>query len=306
MRLLTRSDFDGLGCAALLREKGIVDSYKFVHPKDIQDNLVEVTSDDVMANIPYVQGCGLWFDHHASEDSRLNIENLDFEGNFEIAPSAAQVVWDYYDGEKSFKAHFLPLLEAVNKTDSADLTREEVLNAEGWILISFVMDPRTGLGRFKDYRISNYQLMLDMIEYCRTKSVEEILEIPDVKERTSRYHEQQDLYVEMLKKCCTVDGNVIVTNLLNEDTIYCGNRFLVYAQFAEQNIEVRVMWGKDKQNVVFSCGHSIISQTSGTDVGKLMLKYNGGGHEKVGTCQVPFANWEDDLKAIVSKIKEDG
>ncbi len=306
MRLLTRSDFDGLVCAALLTEKGIVDDYKFVHPKDIQDKLIEVTSNDVLANIPYVQGCGLWFDHHASEDKRLEIEKLDFKGDFRPAPSAAQIVWDYYDGENSFGKHFLPLLEAVNKTDTADLTQKEILDADGWILVSFVMDPRTGLGRFKDYSISNYQLMLDMINYCRTKTVEEILEIPDVKERTKRYHEHQELYVEMLKRCCTVDGNVIITNLINEDTIYCGNRFLVYAQFAEQNIEVRVMWGKDKQNVVFTCGHSVINRTSCTDVGKLMLKYNGGGHEKVGTCQVSIANWEDDLKAIVSKMKEDG
>jgi len=306
MRLLTRSDFDGLVSAALLVEKGIVDEYKFVHPKDVQDGKVEATSNDVLANIPYVPGCGLWFDHHASEEERLEIEKLDFEGDCRAAPSAAQVIWDYYGGEKTFGEHFLPLLEGVNKSDSGDLTPEEILTPEGWILLSFIMDPRTGLGRFKDYRISNYQLMEDMIQYCRSKTVEEILEIPDVKERTKRYFEQQELFKEMLKRCCQIHGNVIVTNLMIEKTIYSGNRFLIYAIYPEQNIEVRVMWGKDKQNVVFTCGHSILNRTSQTNVGKLMLEYGGGGHEKVGTCQMPVEDCERVLKEIVERIHKDG
>jgi nanoRNase/pAp phosphatase (c-di-AMP/oligoRNAs hydrolase) len=306
MRLLTRSDFDGLASAVLLVEKGVVDEYKFVHPKDIQDGKVEVSSNDVLANIPYVSGCGLWFDHHSSEDERLDIKKLNFQGDSRLAPSAAQVIWDYYGGEKNFGKHFLTLLEAVNKTDSGNLTGEEILNPEGWILISFVMDPRTGLGRFHDYRISNYVLMEEMIQYCRTKTSDEILSIPDVQERTKRYFEQQELFKDMLKRCCQIQGNVVVTNLLNEETIYSGNRFLVYAAYPEQNIEIRVMWGKEKQNVVFACGHSILNRTSHTDVGKLMLEYGGGGHEKVGTCQVSTEHHEQVLKEIVERIKKDG
>lgn len=306
MRLLTRSDFDGLASAVLLVENGIIDTYKFVHPKDVQDGKVAVTSNDVLANIPYVAGCGLWFDHHASEDERLEIEKLSFEGACRPAPSSAQVIWDYYGGEKTFKKHFLPLLDAVNKSDSGNLTREEILNPKGWILISFLMDPRTGLGRFRDYRISNYQLMEDMIQYCRTKTDEDILLIPDVQERSKRYFEQQELFEEMLKRCCEIHGNVIITNLMNEETIYSGNRFLVFALYPEQNIEVRVMWGKNKKNVVFTCGHSIVNRTSQTNVGKLMLEYGGGGHEKVGTCQVPIEDWERVLEEIVNRMQKDG
>jgi hypothetical protein len=129
-----------------------------------------VTANDVLVNIPYVPGCGLWFDHHASEDERLGIKNLSFEGACYSAPSAAQVVWDYYGGERTFSPHLVTMLEAVNKSDSGNLTREQILNPEGWILLSFVMDPRTGLGRFKDYRISNYHLMEDIIQRCRTMS----------------------------------------------------------------------------------------------------------------------------------------
>ena len=306
MRLLTRSDFDGLASAVLLVENGIIDTYKFVHPKDVQDGKVAVTSNDVLANIPYVPGCGLWFDHHASEDERLEIEKLNFEGACRPAPSSAQVIWDYYGGEKTFKKHFLPLLDAVNKTDSGNLTREEILNPKGWILIFFLMDPRTGLGRFRDYRISNYQLMEDMIQHCRTKTDEEILLIPDVQERSKRYFEQQELFEEMLKRCCEIHGNVILTNLMNEETIYSGNRFLVFALYPEQNIEVRVMWGKNKKNVVFTCGHSILNRTSQTNVGKLMLEYGGGGHEKVGTCQVPIEDWERVLEEIVNRMQKAG
>lgn len=306
MRLLTRSDFDGLASAVLLVENGIIDNYKFVHPKDVQDGKVAVTSNDVLANIPYVHGCGLWFDHHASEDERLEIEKLSFEGACRPALSSAQVIWDYYGGEKTFKKHFLPLLDAVNKSDSGNLTREEILSPKGWILLSFLMDPRTGLGRFRDYRIGNYQLMEDMIQYCRTKTDEEILLIPDVQERLKRYFEQQELFEEMLKRCCEIHGNVIITNLMNEEMIYSGNRFLVFALYPEQNIEVRVMWGKNKQNVVFTCGHSILNRTSQTNVGKLMLEYGGGGHEKVGTCQVPVEDWERVLEEIVNRMKKDG
>lgn len=306
MRLLTRSDFDGLASAVLLVEKGIVDEYKFVHPNDVQKGDITVTENDVLANIPYVPKCGLWFDHHASEDERLLIEKLSFEGDCRPAPSTAQVIWDYYKGEKSFGKHLLPLLKAVNKSDSGSLNRDEILNPEGWILLSFIMDPRTGLGRFHDYRISNYQLMEDMIEYCQIKSVDEILKIPDVQERTKRYFEQKDLFKTMLKRSCSINNNVIVANLLNEETIYVGNRFFVFALYPEQNIEVRLMWDKEKKNIIFSCGHSILNRTSSINVGKLMLEYGGGGHNKVGACKISFDKWEKVVEEIVEKINKEG
>ena len=306
MKLLTRSDFDGLVCAVLLVEKEVEDSYEFVHPKDIQDGIVQVTGNDVLANVPYVEGCGLWFDHHASEEERLEFDKLDFEGVSRSAPSAAQVIWDYYGGTETFGDHFLPLLEAVNKTDSGDLTRDEILNPEGWILLSFMMDPRTSLGRFRDYRISNYKLMEDMIQYCRTMTAQEILEVPDVMERVDRYHQQNEDFKKMLTDSTTVKDNVIITNLTEQQTIYSGNRFLIYALYPEQNIEVRVMWGREKRNMVFACGHSILNRTSKTDVGKLMLKYNGGGHPKVGTCQVDLEDWTNILDEIIDQMIADG
>ncbi len=306
MRLMTRSDFDGLVCAVFLTEMGVVDEYTFVHPKDIQSQTVEVTANDILANVPYHPNCKMWFDHHVSEEDRVKIKDLDFEGASYLADSAAQVIWDYYGKEEKFGSKFNDLLVAVNKVDSAKLTKDEIVNAKGWILLSFLMDPRTGLGYYKTFRISNYQLMMDMIQYCRNMPVEEILALDDVKERLDLYFEQQELFKDMLKRSCQLKGNVIVTNLLNEDQMYCGNRFLVYGMFPEQNIEVRVQWGKNKQNVVFACGHSVLNRSSKTHVGKLMLKYGGGGHERVGTCQIELDQWEKALEEVVKQMQKDG
>ena len=306
MRLVTRSDFDGLVCAVLLKEKGVVDEYLFVHPKDIQDGKIAITKEDVLANVPYVEGCGMWFDHHASEDERLKSSMLQYEGAFRIEKSAAQVIWDYYDGEKSFSDHLQSLLQAVNKTDSGDLTRDEILYPSGWIILSFIMDARSGLGRFKDYRISNHQLMKDMVEYCRTLPPEVITTKEDIQERVVRYFDQQEQFVHMMNQCSEIKGNTIVSNLLSEKVIYSGNRFVIYAMFPEQNVDVRVMLGRNNQNVVIACGHSILNRTCQTDIGELMLKYGGGGHKAVGTCQLPFENWKDKLDEIVETLQLNG
>ena len=304
MRLVTRSDFDGLVCAVLLVEKGVIDDFIFAHPKDVQDGAVAVTANDVLTNVPYVPGCGLWFDHHASEHDRLG--DVEFEGASCAAPSAAQVVWDYYGGLNTFRGELVPLLEAVNKSDSGNLTRDELVEPAGWLLLSFIMDPRTGLGRFSDYRIGNQQLMRDLIEYCRTMGPDEIIALPDVKERVDRYFDEQFRFKEMLIDHAKVLGNLVVVDLRPCDVIHCGNRFLVYALYDQQNIELRVMWGKDKQRVVFACGHSILNRTCTINVGRLMLEYGGGGHERVGSCQVPADQADRVLAELTQRITAGG
>ncbi len=308
MRLVTRSDFDGLVCAVLLVEAGVVDSYKFVHPKDVQDGKVPVTKDDVLTNIPYAPGCGLWFDHHSSEEERLKLkEELKYEGDSRPAPSCARVVYDYYGGAEKFsKLDETGLMAGVDKSDSADFTNEEILDPKGWNLLSFIMDARTGLGRYRDYRISNYKLMEDMIQYCRTMTAEQILEVDDVKERVKRYFKQEAAYEKMIKESSSVDGNVLTINLLEVDEIVSGNRFKEYVLFPAINVSIRVLWGRAKQNVVFTVGHSIVNKTSKTDVGSLMLKHGGGGHRVVGTCQVDADGWEKELAEVVAQIKADG
>jgi nanoRNase/pAp phosphatase (c-di-AMP/oligoRNAs hydrolase) len=306
MRLVTRSDFDGLVCAVLLEEAGIVDDYLFVHPKDVQDGKVDVGENDVMANVPYLPGCGLWFDHHSSEDERLTLAKLHFKGDSRPAPSCARVIYDYYGGPEKFsKLDETGLMAAVDKSDAAQFEREDILDPTGWVLLSFVMDARTGLGRFRDYRISNYQLMQDMIKYCRTMTAEEILKIEDVKERVDRYFKQEKDYEQMITDNAKTDGNVLVINLLREFQIFSGNRFKEYVLYPDANVSVRVLWGRGKENVVFTVGHSVMNRTCNTDVGSLMLKYGGGGHRPVGTCQVPIEDWEKSLDEIVATMKAD-
>jgi nanoRNase/pAp phosphatase (c-di-AMP/oligoRNAs hydrolase) len=304
MRLITRSDFDGLVCAMLFKKMDMIDEMKFVHPKDMQDGTIEVNENDILANVPYVPGCGLWFDHHTSELTRLG-EKVQFTGETRLAPSAARVVYDYYGGREKF-GDIDEIMAAVDKADSAQFSKEDILHPTGWDLLSFIMDARTGLGRFRDYTISNYQLMEKLVDDCAKMPIAEILEQSDLQERVKRYFEQDELFRAMLKTHTRTEGNVIITDLRNMETIYSGNRFMVYALWPEQNISIWIVDGKAKQNCVFACGHSIISRTSKTDIGELMLKNGGGGHRVAGTCQVPYAEADVVLASLVETMRKDG
>lgn len=293
VRLLTRSDFDGLVCAVLLVDRGVVDDFLFVHPNDLQNGRVEVGADDVLANVPFVPGCGLWFDHHSSENERLELmEKHDFKGSSVVTRSCARVIYDYYGGAKHFARYDANgLMDAVDRSDSGLLSLEDILHPQGWILLSYVMDPRTGFGLHKDYKISNYDLMFEMIRYCRTMDAEEILAVPDVRERITRYVAQERAYERMILEKGELADGVLVINLLDIDKPLVGNRFKEYALFPDAEISLRILWGRKKQNVVFTCGHSILKRTSQVNVGQLMLRYGGGGHTRVGTCQVPTDQW---------------
>ncbi len=296
-RLITRSDFDGLVCAILLKELGILGDIRFVHPKDVQDGLIEVNERDILTNLPYVAGCHLCFDHHDSESER----NEQRPENHILSPhadSAARVVYDYYGGRDRFPAIDPVLLEEVDKADSARFTIDDILNPTGWPLMSFLMDPRTGLGRFRDFRVSNYQLMMDLIAHCRHMSIERVLELPDVRERVEVYQAHRGQFVEQLRRCSTIHGDLVVVDLRSEETIYAGNRFVIYALYPERNVSMHVLWGLKKQNTVFAMGRSIINRTSTVDIGTLALHYGGGGHEAAGTCQI--AN--DRADAVLSEL----
>jgi hypothetical protein len=301
MRLLTRSDYDGLMCAVLLKELGKYDEIKFVHPKDIQDGRVPVTREDMLVNVPFVPGCGWWFDHHSSEYVRGAFRGEDFQGESRPAPSAARVVYEFFGGAKTL-GRFAEMVDAADKCDSADFSVEDILHPRGWVLLSFVMDPRTGLGRWRDYRISNYQLMECLIDALRVHGVEEILTLPDVRERTDRYFEQEPLFRAMLLDHSRREGDAAVTDLRGVPETYVGNRHMIYALFPEANIDVRVFDGKERQFCVFAVGHSVLNRSSRVDVGALLLRYGGGGHPTVGTCQVPYAEADRVLGEILAVI----
>lgn len=302
MRLITRSDFDGLACGALLLEAGIIDSWKFAHPKDIQDGLVEVNENDCLANVPFVEGCGLWFDHHSSEHERLELEGK-YKGESRITPSCARIIYEYYGGKEKFP-QFDDLMEAVDKVDSGNLTIDEVMNPTGWILVGFLMDPRTGLGRWRQFSISNYQLMEKLMDACRTMTTHEILELPDVQERIEIYNEQTEKFKKMVSEYTTVKGNVIITDLRNVEPIYTGNRFMIYSMYPEQNVSAWIVSGRGGKGCSAAVGYSILNRTATLDVGSLMLKYNGGGHKKVGTCQFSDENMETELPKMLDELCE--
>lgn len=304
-RLVTRSDFDGLVCAALLKHLDLIDDIQFVHPKDMQDGKIEIGPQDITTNLPYVPGCHLAFDHHLSEtlrnENRAENHIIDAE-----APSAARVVWQYYGGHTAFPERWDDMMEAVDKGDAAQFNEDEVLNPEGWVLLNFIMDARTGLGRFRDFRISNYQLMMQLIDYCRNHSIDDILKLPDVKERTDLYFEHDSKARQQIQKCAKVYDNLVVLDLRNEETIYATNRFTLYALYPKTNISIHVLWGLKQQNTVFAVGKSILNRSSNTNVGELCLDYGGGGHLNAGTCQVENEQAEAALQAIITRINADG
>ena len=300
MRLVTRSDFDGLACGALLLEAGIIDHWKFAHPKDLQDGLVEINEDDCLANVPFVPGCGLWFDHHSSEEERNELEGK-YKGKCDSsAPSCARVIYEYYGGKEKFP-QFDDLMVAVDKVDSGNLSIDEIQNPTGWILVGFLMDPRTGLGRFRNFTISNYQLMEKLLVACGELTTAQILELPDVVERIELYNDQTKKFVEMVKEHTEVFGNLIVSDLRGVETIYTGNRFMIYSMYPEQNISVWMTPGKGGEGLACAIGYSILNKSATLDVGSLCLKYGGGGHEKVGTCQ--FKSYED-VCVMLEELKE--
>ena len=304
-RLVTRSDFDGLVCAVLLKHLDMIDDIKFVHPKDMQDGKIEITGNDITTNLPYVAGAHLVLDHHLSETVRNTGERPNHIIHPE-APSAARVVYDHFGGRKAFPAEWDEMMAAVDKGDAAQFSREEILHPSGWVLLNFLMDARTGLGRFRDFRISNYSLMMDLIDYCKNHTIDQIMTLPDVKERVDLYFEHEEKFKQQLKRCATVHKNLVVLDLRNEETIYAGNRFMIYALFPETNISIHVLWGLKNQNTVFATGKSILDRSSKTNVGDLMLQYGGGGHQAAGTCQVENDRAGQVLQELIARINADG
>jgi nanoRNase/pAp phosphatase (c-di-AMP/oligoRNAs hydrolase) len=301
-RLVTRSDFDGLVCGVLLKELDMIDEIAFVHPKDMQDGKVPISARDITTNLPYVAGCHLAFDHHSSELTR-NGEGR--PANYVMDPaafSAARVVWRHFGGAPRFPRINEDLLSAVDKADAALFSRDEILDPKGWALLSFLMDARTGLGRFRQFRISNYDLMMKLIDECRTHSVEEILELPDVKERVDLYRSHEAQFRAQLMRCSEARDDVVVLDLRNEETIYAGNRFMIYALFPQCRVSMHVLWGVKKQNTVFAIGKSILDRTSPVNVGAICLTYAGGGHYAAGTCQVDNARAEAVKAELVGKL----
>ncbi len=303
-RLVTRGDFDGLVCAVLLKELDLIDDIRFVHPKDVRDGLIDIKHGDIVANLPYSKDASYVFDHHESEMTRVGRRGNSY--NDPDAPSAARVVWNTFGGAERFKNVPADIMAAVDKADSANFTRDEILNPTGWTLLSFILDARTGLGRFRDFRISNYRLMMNLIDLCREKTVGEILRNEDVGERVDLYFAQQDNFVDQLKRLTAVRKNLAYVDLLNEDVVYAGNRFMIYALYPDVDVSMHAMWRVNGQKIVYAVGKSIFNRTNPVNIGDLMLRYGGGGHANVGACQIDLdqaARIGDELIAALTDAR---
>lgn len=303
-RLVTRSDMDGLVCAVILKEVGIIDEITFVHPKDMQDGTIEITENDIITNLPYVANAHLVFDHHESEAMRNGeADNYFIDAS---APSAARIVYNYYGGAEKLPQISNEMMLAVDKADAAQFTIDDILNPQGWELLSFLMDSRTGLGRFREFTVSNYQLMMDLIDYCIDHDIDDIMKLPDVVERVELFNKYSDDFIDQLQRCTTLHDNLVILDLRDEEIIYPGNRFTIYALFPDTNISIHVLWGFKQQNTVFATGKSIVNRSSKTNIGELMYKYGGGGHNAAGTCQIDNDKAQDTLKELISAITTDG
>lgn len=301
-RLITRGDFDGVVCAALLRSRGLVEDVSFAHPKDVQDGLVPVDDDVILANLPYAPGAHMVFDHHSSEVERTADGTEGTYYNDPDAPSAARVIVEHFGGVEGFPGIDPQLLEAVDRADSADFSRMDILEPTDWALLNFVLDARTGLGRFRDFRTPNMELLEKMIDLVRTRSIEEILRDRDVSERTRLYFEQEIYFREQLERCTRLSGDVAVVDLRAEEPIYAGNRFMVYALLPEVRVSVHCLRGLGA-TTVFAVGKSILDRTSTVNVGHVCLTHGGGGHTAAGTCQVPDGDAEATLAALLEALR---
>jgi hypothetical protein len=269
VRLVTRADFDGIVSGGLLLELDMINDVMFAEPRDMQAGKVAIGNNDITTNLPYVDGVHLCFDHHVSESERVGPR----ENHIIVpdAPSAARVVYDHFGGEKAFPAFSKEVMEAVDQADSAQYSEEDILAPASWTLLNFILDPRTGLSRFDEFSISHEDFMKDMMVYVRHHPIEEILAIPDVEERVHLYLDHAERFEMQLRACAEVHDNVVVIDLRQQETVFAGNRFAIYALYPEINISVQILPSEDGKRTVFAVGKSIIDRTSRTNVGPLML-----------------------------------
>ena len=308
MELVTRSDLDGLVAGAILIDAGIIEEGKvrFVHPKDVQDGKVELNEYCITTNLPFDPRVCRAFDHHDSEHDRLGEDEQAAAAAGKLiidskAHSAARVVYNYY---KDKAVHISEeLLAAADKCDSADFSLDEILHPTGWVLLHYIMDARSGFGRFHDFRISNYELMMLLMHFCIEHGIDEIMDLPDVKERVDMYFEHEAKAEEQLKRITRIENNVAIIDMRNEDVIYTGNRFKIYAMYPDVKFSIHIAWGKQKQNTALMIGKSIVNKSGTTHIGNLCLEHGGGGHAKAGTCQVDNNDADRILEELVSKLK---
>lgn len=290
-RLVTRNDMNGLASAALLYYLNVIDNVAFAHPRDIESGKFKLTERDITANLPYFTSVHLAFQHRINQPGQLEIQHTNLVINSDV-DSTARVIYDYYGGREKFPSLLQTVVAAADKSNSAMYTIEDVLQPKEWDLLSFTLDPQTGLGRFKDFKMSTDELVKGLAKLCVYSTIEEILAKHDVAERVELYLEQESSYDEQIKRCATVIQKVLVVDLREETRIYAGNRFRVYALYPSTNISMQVYWSSDEhKTILISVGKSVFDRSSKVDVGMVMKQFGGGGHVNAGSVQVDLSEY---------------
>lgn len=296
MRLVTRGDLDGVTSAVLITTMEDIDSIELIHPQDVTDKRFEITSNVIMANLPYHPACGMWFDHH-----ELTLSNESpparFKGKHAIAPSVARVIYDYYASDRLKK--YEHLVAETDRLDSAALNITDVKDPQGIILLGFTMDSRSGLGGFKSY-------FNNLVMWLKTMTTEKVLSQPEVKERVKNLRENNAAFLKLLRENSRRDGNVVITDFRSLEKVPVGNRFLIYTLFPETNVSVRVHWGPQKKFVAASVGHNIFNRTSKANCGRICSVFEGGGHKGAGGCPLPPNRADAMIAQIVKMLKSAG
>jgi nanoRNase/pAp phosphatase (c-di-AMP/oligoRNAs hydrolase) len=301
MRLVTRGDMDGLTSAVIISLMEPVDEIALVHPQDITDKKVAIRGDDILANLPYDARCGMWFDHHLLTESNER-PPANFKGRHRIAPSAARLVYEHYLEKSPNDPRLLRLAKLVEETDrldAAQLTRDDVERPRDYILLGYTIDSRTGLGHFEAY-------FNRLVELLKTKTIEEVMQVPEVKERVERILRDQEDFRRLLQRNSFQLNNVVITDLREVERLPAGNRFLIYTLFPDTNVSLRVHWGPAHNSVIAAVGHSIFNRTCKTSVGDLMSRYGGGGHQGAGTCVLPLEKAADAIDEILFELQANG
>jgi oligoribonuclease NrnB/cAMP/cGMP phosphodiesterase (DHH superfamily) len=316
MRLVTRADFDGLVCGALITKFEKIDSFLFVEPKFMQDGLVEIRHGDIIANLPYHPNCTLWFDHHITNTTpQYDRPIMPGKGGFRLAPSAARVVCEYYTelGTRQQAMGTLAispqeilsflgteriefLLQEADKIDAGKLSQEDVLNPQGYVLISMTTDGRNA---------GDEPYWLRVIELLREETLKTMLNDPEVKRRSQIIVDEQDKLRKILLERATLKGNVIYVDLRGLQEVSEGNRFLIFTLVPQGNIQVKIADDTQRENTTaISVGYNIFNPTSKVNVGELLQRYGGGGHKVVGSCRVPNDKADQAIKEIVAAVTE--
>ena len=295
MRLITRADLDGLTCALFVTACEPIDSIELVHPQEMTDRKLSINANDIIANLPYHPACRKWFDNHLLTDEGLT-PRKGFEGRYGSAPSAARMTYEYYAPRHPELKKYEAMLLEVDRFDSAQLSGEDVTNPAGYVLLGYTLDPRTGLGAFREY-------FAILLEALRTKPIEELLQLAPVAERVARMHEQDGSFRELTVASSMLLGNVVRTDFRGLPQLPVGNRFLVYSLFPEANVSLRLAWGPRREAVVVNVGWSIFNRTCKTNLGVLMSLYGGGGHRGAGSCMLPRETADAQARQIVDALR---